>query len=345
MDGFLADLRYALRTLARSPGLSAAVVACFALGIGANTAIFGVIDTLFFRPPAHVQEPDRVVRVYVTKTSPPFGTSTSSVTSFAKYIDLRGGVRSFSDVAAYYSHGLSLGQGAVAQSVRSGVVTHTFLPLLGVRPVLGRFFSPDEDRVGNGAHVAVLDYDFWRREFGGDSSVLGRTLHFSNGVYTVIGVAPRGFTGVELSRVDVWLPISTADPELFGGKHLTSRSSYWLRIVGRLRTGATIAETEAEATGVYRHANADEPGGAQAVVSLGPIQQARGPEISQDAKVSVWLTAVSAIVLLIACANVANLLLARAVQRKREIAVRMAMGAARWQLVRQLLVESVAYAV
>ncbi len=132
MDAFLADLRYALRTLARSPGLSAAVVACFALGIGANTAIFGVIDTLFFRPPAHVQEPDRVVRVYVTKTSPPFGTSTSSVTSFAKYIDLRGGVRSFSDVAAYYSHGLSLGLGAEAQSVRSGVVTHTFLPLLGV---------------------------------------------------------------------------------------------------------------------------------------------------------------------------------------------------------------------
>ena len=145
--------------------------------------------------------------------------------------------------------------------------------------MLGRFFSPDEDRVGNGAHVAVLDYDFWRREFGGDSSVLGRTLHFSNGVYTVIGVGPRGFTGVELSRVDVWLPISTADPELFGGKHLTSRSSYWLRIVGRLQTGAPVAGAEAEATAVYRHANGDEPGGPTATVSLGRIQQAWGPEI------------------------------------------------------------------
>src|SRR5438876_1802682 len=212
MDGFLADLRYALRTLARSPGFSAAVVACFALGIGANTAIFGVIDTLFFRPPAHVQEPDRLVRVYVTRTSPPLGVLTSSATSFAKYVDLRDDVRSFSDVAAYYSHRLSLGQGAEARFVRRGVVTHTFFPLLGVRPVLGRFFAADEDRPGNGAHVAVLDYAFWRSAFGGDSSVLGRTLHFSNGVYTVIGVAPRGFTGVELTSVDVWLPITTADP-------------------------------------------------------------------------------------------------------------------------------------
>src|SRR5438093_258880 len=193
MDTLLADLRYALRTLARSPGFTAAVVACFALGIGANTTIFGVVDTLFVRPPAHVQEPNRVVRVYVTKTAPPFGTTTSSVTSFAKYVDLRDGVRSFSDVAAYYSQGLSLGQGAEARSIRGGVVTHTLFPLLGVRPVVGRFFSAEEDRVGNGAHVAVLDYDFWRNAFGGDSSVLGRTLHFSNGVYTVIGVAPRAF--------------------------------------------------------------------------------------------------------------------------------------------------------
>ncbi len=345
MDALLADLRYAMRSIERRPGFAAAVVACFALGIGANATIFGVVDTLFFRPPAHVQEPDHVVRVYVTRTSPPFGTSTSSITSFAKYIDLRDGVRSFSDLAAYYSWPVSLGHGAEARSVAGGVVTHTFFPLLGVRPVLGRFFSAEEDRVGNGRHVAVLDYDFWRSAFGGDSSVLGRPLHVSNGVYTIIGVAPRGFTGVELNGVDIWLPIATADPELFGREHGASRGSFWLRIVGRLRSGASVAGAEAEATSVYRRANADESGGPQAVVSLGPIQQARGPEIPQDAKVSVWLAAVSAMVLLIACANVANLLLARAVQRKREIAVRLALGAARRQLVRQLLVETVAYAV
>src|SRR6266508_2458109 len=161
-----------------------------------------------------------------------------------------------------------------------------------------------------------------------------------NGVYTIIGVAPRGFTGVELNGVDIWLPIATADPELFGREHGASRGSFWLRIVGRLRSGASVAGAEAEATSVYRRANADESGGPQAVVSLGPIQQARGPEIPQDAKVSVWLAAVSAMVLLIACANVANLLLARAVQRKREIAVRLALGASRGRLARQLLADS-----
>src|SRR5207249_3146405 len=154
--------------------------------------------------------------------------------------------------------------------------------------------SADEDRVGSGAHVAVLDHDFWTREFAGQVTALGKELRLANGVYTVIGVAPRGFTGADLDRVDVWLPITTADPELSGPDHLMSRGSYWLEIVARLRPGVTEAQAAAEATGIYRSANADEPGGSQATITLGPVQRARGPEISGDAKVSLWLAGASA---------------------------------------------------
>jgi len=190
------DLRYALRTFARSPGLVAAAVICLALGIGANATIFGVVDTLLFRPPPHVQNPARVVRLYFRHHSSHFGSMTSSTTGYPMYALIRDSARDFDAVAAYtYSQNASLGRGADARRVAVVLATASYFPLLGVRPALGRFYSVDEDRLG-GPTVAVLGYGFWRSAFGGDSSILGRRLQLGRGSYEVVGVAPERFTGV-----------------------------------------------------------------------------------------------------------------------------------------------------
>jgi predicted permease len=335
----LQDFRYALRTLARSPGLSLAAVLTLGLGIGANTAMFGVVDRLFFRPPAHVVDPDRVVRLYVTTTMPPWGTNTSSIGTYPRYEDLRDRARSFEAVAAYGRGSFSFGLGPQAERVTGRLVTASFFSVLGVRPELGRFFSADEDSVGRAAHVAVLSREFWTRRFGADQAVLGKTLQLGRSVYTVIGVAPQGFAGIDLEVPDLWVPLTAAAPEVMGPAALGPRYFWLSGVVARLRPRVNPGQAGAEATAIYR-SRFVQSGDSTGTVSLGSVHEALGPNASKDAKLSVWLGVMCAIVLLIACANVANLLLARAVQRKREIAVRLALGASRGRLARQLLADS-----
>jgi putative ABC transport system permease protein len=345
MDALLQDLRYALRGLARSPGFTAAVVVTLALGIGANTTMFGVLDTLLLRPPAHVRDPGRVARVYFVRNFGEGATFTGPSTSFPSYESLRDAA-GFSATAAWFEKQLSLGHGADAQPIKVRAVTASYFPLLGVRAALGRFFSADEDKPG-ATPVAVVSRRYWLRHLGGDSAVLRRGLPIGRFSYAVVGVAPEGFTGADLEEPDVWLPLETAAPDLNDVEALTSRNWFWVHALVRLAPGRTIAGAEAIATLAERRAASasDRRRDTSTAVLLGPIQEARGPEMSRDGRVALWVGAVALAVLLVACANVANLLLARGLRRRREMAVRAGLGAGRARLARQLLVESLVLAV
>ena len=346
MDGLIQDLRYAVRALLKSAGYTTAAVICLTLGIGVNATMFGVVDTLLFQAPSGVREPSAVRRIYFG-----FGQRWFSQTSYPTYQSLTSDVPAFGSVAAFFPTDLAVGRGAGGQVAHASLASGTFFPLLGVRPLWGRLFGPADDRVG-GERVAVLSSAFARQRFGTDSLAVGAPLAVGAATYTVVGVLPAGFNGVDLKPTDVWLPLAVAGPEQFAPDALTSPGDMWLQTLGRLRPGATPAEAAAQATLVRQRAVAQasrrfhlRDDSAKAYASVRPIQVARGPEAPAASKVVSRLGILSVIVLLIACANVANLLLARALGRRQEIAVRQALGAGRAHLIRHLFAESLLLAV
>ena len=335
------DLRHSLRLLRSRPGFASTVIVTLALAIGANATIFTWIKAILLAPLPGIEQPERLVEVWGATRN-----NSALSTSYLDYLDFRDRNSVLSGLMAHQVQPLNFGRGGKPERVWGAVVSGNYFDVLGVRAVIGRTFLPEEDRTPNTHPVAVIGYGLWQRQFGGDPNILGRTITLNEHDFTIIGVTPKDFgspyPGIAL---DVWVPVMMKDYVALPHFSLTDRGSRWLMVMGRLKPGATVAQAQANLASIARQLERayprtnDQLGAAVYLHTQSPFSMKR----SMQSALAILMAAV-VVVLLIACANVANLLLVRAAARRKEIALRLALGSSRWRLVRHLLTESLVLA-
>jgi predicted permease len=349
-NAFAQDLRYAIRGLRLKPGFAIAVALTLGLGIGANATMFGIVDRLLFRPPTFLIAPDRASRLYIATTSRGQENIRSYI-GYRRYLDFKEMTTSYDAMTPFYSNNLAVGTGDATREMDVGIGAADLWKMFAIKPVIGRFFTAAEDAPPDGSHVVVLSYAFWQTQFGGRKDALGSMLDVGPFKYTIIGVAPEGFNGFATDPLVAFIPVSAASSTMGNPKNpwYSTYNMTWFETFARRKPGVTVAAATADLNNAYQRSYKRQLEVSRGTTPFniakpramaGPVLTDRGPNEGSDAKVATWLVGVAAIVLLIACANVANLLLARALRRRREIAVRIALGVSRARLLMQLATES-----